>query len=134
MKVSMLTTVLAVSFLAGCDRDGANPPADPPTATPQTDRDNTAVNERDRAATNQTAGQAGQSKSDVEIAAEIRRKVVETQMSVNAQNAKIVVLDGSVTLRGPVKNQEEKDTIARMAAEVSGVQNINNQLEVEVNQ
>ena len=37
-------------------------------------------------------------------------------MSVNARNAKIITADGKVTLRGPVESQQERDTIARIAA------------------
>lgn len=130
MRTTLFSIVVAAAVVGGCDR------GDAPTATPaddRVDRDNTAVNTRDRDATTRTADQQGQSRSDVDIAAEIRRKVVDTKMSVNAQNAKIIVNGGSVLLRGPVKSQEEKDAVGRLAAEVVGAGNVDNQLEVEVN-
>ena len=52
-------------------------------------------------------------------------------MSVNAQNVKIITQSGKVTLRGPVKTEEEKAQIAKMAEEVAGPGNVDNQLEVQ---
>ena len=100
-----------------------------PSARP----DNTAVNARDRAPEARTADVAGQTKSDVQIAADIRKRITDTKMSVNAKNAKIVVQNGQVTLRGMVKNQEEKDTIGGIANDVAGLSNVDNQLEVQSN-
>ena len=51
-------------------------------------------------------------------------------MSVNAHNVKIITKNGVVTLRGPVKSPEEKDTIAAKAKQVAGVKNVDNQLEI----
>ena len=93
--------------------------------------DNSGVNVRDRAPDAKTAGAAGQTKSDVQLAADIRKGIMDTKMSMNAQNAKIVVQSGKVTLRGPVKTQEEKDAIGRIAIDVAGAANVDNQLEVE---
>src|SRR5687768_2084298 len=113
--------------LTACEKDTYNASKD------GADRDNTAVNERDRASDAKTAGTQGQGKSDVELTAEIRSKVTDTKMSVNAQNSKIVTQNGKVTLRGPVKSQEEKDAIGRIATEVAGAGNVDNQLEIESN-
>ena len=93
--------------------------------------DNSGVNVRDRAPDAKTAGAAGQAKSDVQLAADIRKGIMDTQMSMNAKNSKIVVQSGKVTLRGPVKTQEEKDAIGRIAIDVAGAANVDNQLEVE---
>ena len=96
-------------------------------------RDNSAVNERDRARDAKTAGTQGQGKTDVQLTADIRKQVVKTDMSTNAHNSKIVTQNGKVTLRGPVKTQEEKDTIGRIAVEVAGANNVDNQLDVKDN-
>ncbi len=58
-------------------------------------------------------------------------RVVDTEMSVNAHNVKIVTQDGRVTLRGPVKDAAEKDAIEKIAVEVAGAGHVDNQLEVE---
>jgi len=98
------------------------------------DRDNTGVNQRDRASDTVTADQQGQNKSDVQLSADIRKRVVGLDnLSTNAKNTKIIVTNGKVTLRGPVKSQEEKDTIGRVAADVVGAGNVDNQLEIEAN-
>jgi osmotically-inducible protein OsmY len=52
-------------------------------------------------------------------------------LSINAKNAKIIAQDGKVTLRGPVDNQQEKDTIGAEAGEIAGKDKVDNQLEVK---
>lgn len=97
------------------------------------DRDNTGINERDRAPGAPTAGMAGQSGSEVDLAAQIRRRITDTEMSVNAQNVKVVVEGNRVVLRGPVNSQQEKDAIGQIANSVAGAGNVDNQLEVQRN-
>jgi sporulation protein YlmC with PRC-barrel domain len=92
--------------------------------------DNTGVNARDRNPDAKTAGAQGQGKSDVQLTAEIRRRVTDATMSINGHNSKIVTQSGKVTLRGPVKDQEEKDAIGRIAIEIAGLDNVDNQLDI----
>jgi hyperosmotically inducible protein len=93
--------------------------------------DNSGVNVRDRAAGAMTAGQQSNSKSDVELTREIRRSVTkDDQLSMMAHNVKIVSTDGTVTLRGPVKNKEEKTVIGHKARAIAGKNMVDNQLEV----
>jgi hyperosmotically inducible periplasmic protein len=96
------------------------------------DADNTGVNKRD-ADSNLTKTPTDQSenKKDLEITAAIRKRLTDTEASINAQNVKIVTQDGKVTLRGPVKNDNEKQMIERIARDVAGEGNVENQLEVE---
>lgn len=131
LNLAVLGLALSAAVVAGCDGDNS---AATSADGRRTEPDNTAVNKRDRdssSSTQPTAGQQSQTRSDVDLAAEIRRKVTDTKMSINAQNAKIIVNAGKVTLRGPVKTQDEKDTVARLAADVVGAANVDNQLEVE---
>jgi hyperosmotically inducible periplasmic protein len=94
--------------------------------------DNSAVNMRDRETSPTTAGQQSSVKSDVELTRRIRRAVVKDEsLSMMARNVKIISADGSVTLRGPVKSEEEKATVARLAERIAGATNVNNQLEVK---
>ncbi len=95
------------------------------------ERDNTGVNKRDRDGTAKTSFDQKQNQSDINITANIRKRVVATKMSTNAQNVKIITQDGKVTLRGPVKNAEEKAAIDKLAKEVAGAENVVNQLEVQ---
>jgi osmotically-inducible protein OsmY len=102
--------------------------AQPPSTTRP---DNTGVNQRDRAAGAVTADQQGNSKADIDRTAAIRRSInSQKNLSTAARNAKVITLDGRVTLRGPVRDQAEKDTLGKLAAEVAGAHNVRNELEL----
>jgi len=94
--------------------------------------DNSAVNVRDRAPDAMTAGEQSSAKSDVELTRQIRRAVVkDDSLSILAHNVKIVAANGSVTLRGPVKTEQEKVAIANKAQAIAGADKVDNQLEVK---
>jgi hyperosmotically inducible protein len=98
---------------------------------PPLPRDNSGVNVRDRNDAAVTAGQQSNMKRDVELTRRIRRAVVkDSSLSVMAHNVKIVSANGSVTLRGPVKTEAEKDAIASKAQSIAGADRVNNELEV----
>ncbi len=93
--------------------------------------DNTGINQRDRVAGQVTADQQGNSKADVDRTAAIRRSINKQKgLSTSARNAKVITLDGRVTLRGPVRDQAEKDLLGKLAAEVAGAHNVRNELEI----
>ena len=93
--------------------------------------DNSGKNVRDRQDNVRTPGDQSNSKSDMAITQEVRKAVVaDKALSTNAHNVKIITKNGVVTLRGPVKSPEEKDTIAAKAKQVAGVKNVDNQLEI----
>ena len=94
-------------------------------------RYSTEVNVRDRSDAVKTPIDQNENRKDIDITANIRKRVVDTKMSVNAQNVKIITQDGKVTLRGPVKSDEEKAQIEKTAHEVAGAANVDNQLEVQ---
>jgi hyperosmotically inducible periplasmic protein len=58
------------------------------------------------------------------------KRVVETTMSVNAHNVKIITQNGKVTLRGPVNTEQEKQDLEKIATEVAGADKVDSQLEV----
>jgi hypothetical protein len=92
--------------------------------------DNTAKNARDDGSAVTPVDQ-GNSEGDIAITQAIRKAVVaDKSLSVNAQNAKIITKNGVVTLRGPVANAAERTAIGDIAQKVSGVQRVDNQLEV----
>jgi len=122
MKIAQLILSICFCFVCACQKE---------SAAPVTDADNTGVNVRDRDTETKTPTDQKENKDDIKIAADIRSKVTDTKMSTNAQNVKIIVQNGKVTLRGPVKSQEEKDNVNRIAREVAGDGNVDNQLEVE---
>jgi hyperosmotically inducible periplasmic protein len=94
--------------------------------------DNSAVNVKDRAPDAVTAGQQSNAASDVELTRRIRRAVVtDDSLSMLAHNVKIVSAGGSVTLRGPVKTEQEKTVIANKAQAIAGAGRVDDQIEVE---
>ena len=112
----------------------ANRPITPelPAATTEPiDRTNTGINARDRDSTAKTPIDQNENKADIKITADIRKRVVDTKMSVNAQNVKIITQDGKVTLRGPVQTEDEKQRIEKFAMDVAGANNVDSQLEVD---
>lgn len=94
--------------------------------------DNSKLNERDRGSESVTPFDQSETKPDIETTAAIRRSIVkEPGLSSLAQNVKIVTRDGRVTLRGPVKDRNEKATVERLAHTAPGVSAIDSQLEVK---
>ena len=136
MKYALLINMFVLLRLVGCDE--ANRPAmkATPVATDKSDStaarpDNTEVNVRDRSDAVKTPIDQNENKTDIDITANIRKRVVDTKMSVNAQNVKIITQGGKVTLRGPVKSEDEKMQIDKIAREVAGPTSVENQLEVQ---
>lgn len=94
--------------------------------------DNTAKNKRDRDPAAKTSFDQSESSPDIRITAEIRREIMKGEnLSTDAQNCKIITEQGAVTLRGPVKNESEKEKIGTWAANVAGVIRVDNQLEIK---
>jgi hypothetical protein len=62
-----------------------------------------------------------------------RKAIVEDKgLSTYAHNVKIITMNGQITFKGPVKSEEEKQTIASKAAEVAGSPDkVNNQLSIK---
>jgi hyperosmotically inducible protein len=113
------------------DHDSATVTAAKPQADGNVDRDNRAVNTRDRNGAAKTPIDQNENKKDIDVTATIRKRVMATKMSVNAHNVKIITQDGKVTLRGPVKSADEKKQIEDIARDVVGKDNVDSQLEVE---
>jgi hyperosmotically inducible protein len=125
LKRTALTLILSAALLGGGGVAMAQNPA--PVAP-----DNSAVNARDRAPGAMTADQQSNSKNDVELTREIRRAVMKDKsLSMLAHNVKIVSANGSVTLRGPVKTEQEKTAIASKAQAIAGADKVVDQLEVK---
>jgi hyperosmotically inducible periplasmic protein len=92
--------------------------------------DNTAQNVRDRDTNSVTPFDQGSSQSDVDTTRQIRQQVMAADgLSVDARNVKIITRDGRVTLRGPVASDQERQTIADIAAKVASG-NVDNRLQV----
>ena len=90
--------------------------------------DNTKRNKDQR---DPSADQQKMNPADRTITQKIRKAIQEDKsLSTYAHNIKIITQDGKVTLRGPVRSEEEKTNIAAKAVAVAGEGNVTDQLEI----
>src|ERR1700686_2543469 len=79
----------------------------------------------------QTADQQKENKNDREITRQIRKALVaDKSLSTYAHNVKIITTNGTVTLRGPVRTEDEKSSIESKAKAIAGVGDVKNELTV----
>lgn len=128
MRTSALGFVLAF-LLVGCSKNDVSR-NDQPSQTATVAADNSGLNVRDRDAT-KTSGDQSESEADRTITQNVRQAVVaDDSVSTNGKNVKIITVDGTVTLRGPVKSEKEKTNIGARAQQIAGVKRVDNQLEI----
>ena len=115
------------------DFKSTNRPEDATKATPGgVQPDNTKVNERDTNSAALTPGDQGNNQTDLKITQQIRQAVMaDGALSFTAKNVKIITQNGKVTLRGPVKSEDERSRIEAAARKVAGTAQVDNQLEVK---
>lgn len=129
-----LLACAAGCWLVGCDQSqpigspSKGKASVPPSAIDPT---NTGTNARDRDPSAKTPFDQNENTTDIAITADIRKRVVDSTLSVNAHNVKIITQDHKVTLRGPVNSDEEKRQLESMALAVAGEGNVDNQLDVK---
>jgi hyperosmotically inducible periplasmic protein len=129
MRTGLVMLVLLLIAM-GCGRDDRSK-TDTPPQTAAVEADNTGRNVRDRNEASKTPGDQSENEADRAISQNIRQRIVaDESLSTNAKNVKIITIDGTVTLRGPVKSEKEKADIVAKAQQIAGVQKVDNQLEV----
>jgi len=127
ISIALLFTALTI---VGCSKDRAGNEKVSQATAP----DNSGTNVRDRNDQNKTAGDQSENEADRTISQNIRQALTaDDSLSTNGKNAKIITVDGKVTLRGPVKSDQEKAAIAAKAQQIAGVKNVDNQLEIASN-
>lgn len=129
MKTFVIAAIIAAAA-AGCSKTE-------PTSTTQTTSstlvtpDHTQLNGRERAGAI-TPLQQGEDMADIRTTQAIRKAIMaEDRLSMDAKNVKIVTTSGTVTLRGTVKDKMEKDLIDGNARAAAGVNQVDDQLEVQ---
>jgi hyperosmotically inducible periplasmic protein len=81
--------------------------------------------------TGPTEDQQKMSSSDRAITQAIRKAIHrDKSLSTHGRNIRIFIQAGQVTLKGPVRSEEEKGNLDAKAASVAGQNNVSNQLEV----
>jgi osmotically-inducible protein OsmY len=80
----------------------------------------------------QATGSAATATADRDATQKIRKAIMDNKgLSTYAHNVKINTLAGKVTLRGPVRSEDEKKAVADAAASVVGAENVTNELTVQ---
>ena len=80
----------------------------------------------------QTADKQPDAKGDRMTAARVRKAIIADKgLSMYAHNVKVIVRGGQLTLKGPVRTEEEKQRVAADAATAVSANSIRNQLTVK---
>lgn len=120
MKFKWIATAVSAAFLV-CGQGGL-------FAQDKPAPDNTKVNKHEK----QAADKATNSSSDRELMQKIRKSIMDDKsLSTYAHNVKITAHDGKVTLKGPVRSEEEKTTVERMATDAAGAGNVVNEITIK---
>ena len=120
----MKNTLLALACLTGLGLAAM-------AADEKTNPDNTAINQRDRSGDSKTSGDQSNSSSDLKVTQAIRQALMKDgTLSTSAKNIKVITENGQVTLRGPVKNVQEKARVDQLAKSAARGANIVDQLDV----
>lgn len=79
-----------------------------------------------------TADNQPNAQADRTTTANVRKAIIaDKNLSMYAHNVKILTRGGHVTLKGPVKSEEEKQQVATDAASAVSADNISNELTVK---
>jgi hyperosmotically inducible protein len=97
--------------------------------------DNSKMNQRDQSKNEPTADQQKDNRTDLEITKQIRQSIVaDKSLSTYAHNVKIITQDGRVTLKGPVRSEDEKQSVAAKATAVAGDNKVTDDLSIKPKQ
>ena len=119
MKIKWIGVAAALAALI-CAQPGLNAQQTPP--------DNSKVNKTKKT----TADQASNSAADRELMQKIRKAMMDDKsLSTYAHNVKLVAKDGKVTLTGPVRSDDEKSTVERLATDAAGAGNVTSHITVK---
>jgi hyperosmotically inducible protein len=94
--------------------------------------DNTKVNQRDRNASEPTADQQKDAAGDRATTRKIRQSLIQDKtLSTYAHNVKIITRNGMVTLKGPMRSEDEKRAVEMKATEIAGDSNVTSNLDIQ---
>ena len=99
---------------------------------PSYTKDNSGVILEDREKGLKTAENQSSDATDREVTQKVRKVLMnDDQLSIQGKNVKIISNHGAVTLRGLVNTNAEKEQIEQKVQNISGVQRVDNQLDVK---
>jgi hyperosmotically inducible periplasmic protein len=123
-RMLLFAVALTIASAAARAQDSAAPAAD-----------NTKVNQRDKNKAEPTADQQKKNRPDRELARQIRWSIVQDKsLSTYAHNVKLIAQNGMVTLKGPVRSEEEKSAVEAKADDIAGKDKVTSELEVKPKQ
>lgn len=98
---------------------------------PQDSQSQAANTRQNRGQSSPTADQQKSNPTDRALTQKIRKSIMaDKDLSTYAHNVKIITQNGKVTLRGPVRTDDEKRNVEAKAAEIAGQDNVTSQIEV----
>jgi osmotically-inducible protein OsmY len=108
------------------DTEGQNAPAS----------DHTKMNQRDLNPNQATADQQPNNPTDRDITQQVRTSIVadivaDKDLLTYAHNVKVITQNGQVTLKGPVRSEDEKHAVEQKAAGVAGERKVTGELTVK---
>ena len=129
MAVSAL--IVMASIITGAMTRSQAQSTEPQATSP----DNTKMNTQDRDKASPTADQQKDNRSDREITQQIRQSLVKDKsLSTYGHNVKVITQNGQVTLKGPVRSDDEKKAIEAKATEVAGENKVTSELNIKSQQ
>ena len=101
------------------------------SATQSQPADNTTVNQRDRNTSETTADRQKENPTDRQLAQQIRKALMKDKsLSTYAHNVKVIAQNGMVTLKGPVKSEDEKQAVETKAAQIAGADKVTSEIQI----
>jgi osmotically-inducible protein OsmY len=118
--VAGLLLLLAAAIFAGPIQQEQQPASD-----------NTKTNQGETGKDAKTADQQKMNPADRETTKKIRAALMDDKdLSTDAHNIKIITRDGMVTLKGPVRSEDERMEIQSKAQQIAGTSNVTNKLTI----
>jgi hyperosmotically inducible protein len=130
MRTQALTATIAAGLLIIATQSAMSQSSTAPS-TGTVPADNTKANKLDPSNTAATADAQKDNADDRTITQRIRKSLVtDKSLSTYAHNVKIVSVNGTVTLNGVVRSEDEKSAIEVKAVSVAGPGHVVNDLKV----
>lgn len=97
--------------------------------------DNSKMNQRDQSRNEPTADQQKDNRTDRDITRQIRQSIVaDDSLSTYAHNVKVITQNGQVTLKGPVRSEDEKQAVTSKATAIVGENKVTDNLSIKPKQ
>jgi osmotically-inducible protein OsmY len=128
---AMKTILIGIALALGCACANESTPSHSSTASSTTKSSGTVL-AGDHASSKTTATDQPNNKADLSLVQDVRRALMDNDaLSVAAKNLTAVARDGTVTLKGVVPSQEEKEQVEACVSKVTGVQRVESLITVK---